>query len=482
MAPNDPDEKAPQGASEHPESLRVFRLFFVFLPETSMLRRFPFQLVVVSRFFSEIGQEGVFYGTLVAVAMEGSPFEASLIGGAKVLPGALLGLLGGAVADALPRRIALGLGYAAQAALCVVVPIVFGTSFMPLLLLVFGVSILNQFVGPSEKAVIPLVSSREQISTAAATMSLADSIATGIGTAAIAPIIMKSFGLRPMLFVSAAFLVFASIRIFALPFKQHIGAREALQRLNLSELDLGFRSAVSWLAGWPAVTTMIMVGLVVSVLSTISETLGPSYVGDVLGSDPANAVYVFAPAGIGAVVALSIAPWLIDRFHERWTAGLAVLLMTTALFAMAFIDTLAPVLAPISPMRLLELLGVELSDELLAAGFISIFTGFAISASSVAVQTYINRRVPMLQQGRVFGLQSIFANAAALVPMLLLGTIASLTSIEGILFFTPGVALVVVYGLLIIVSRLSGSEAPKGREVIASFWQEPVPAQESQNS
>ncbi len=304
-------------------SLPVFRLFFVFLPETSLLRRFPFQLVVVSRFFSEIGQEGVFYGTLVAVAVDGSPFQASLIGAAKVLPGAILGLFGGAVADALPRRIALGLGYVGQAALCIVVPIVFGTDFVPLLLLVFGISILNQFVGPSEKAVIPLVSSRDQISTAAATMSLTDSIATGIGTAAIAPIIMKVFGLTPMLIVSAGFLVFAAIRIFALPFRQHIGVREALENLHLTELDLGFRSALNWLSGWPAVTTMIMVGLVVSILNQISGTLGPSYVGDVLGEDPANTVHVFAPAGIGAVVALVAAPWLIDKLGERGTAAIA---------------------------------------------------------------------------------------------------------------------------------------------------------------
>ncbi len=380
------------------------------------------------------------------------------------------------MADALPRRIALVLGYVGQAALCIVVPLLFGTEYVPLLLLVFALSTLNQLIGPTEKAVIPLVASREQISTAAATISLASSIATGVGTAAVAPVIMKLFGLTPMLYVSAFFLLFAAVRAFALPIRKHIGVREALQRLDLSELDIGFRKAVSWLAGWPAVTTMIMVGLIVSILSMISETLGPNYVGDVLGEDPTNAVYVFAPAGIGAVVALLMAPWLVDRFGERWTALTAVLLMTAALFTMAFIDVLAPVLAPFSPLRLVELLGVELSDKMLAAAFVSMFTGFAVSASSVAVQTYVNRRVPMLFQGRVFGLQSVFANAAALVPMLLLGMLANLTSIEVILFFTPVVAFVAVVGLIFIVGRLSGKETPGGREVIASFWEEPEPA------
>ncbi len=473
MTATDSGELQPDGRREDHPPLPAFRLFFVFLPETSLLRRFPFQLVVISRFLSGIGQEGVFYGALVAVAIDGTPFQATLIGAAKVLPGAVLGLFGGAVADALPRRIALVLGYIGQAALCITVPLVFGTDYVPLLLLVFSISTLNQLIGPSEKAVIPLVASREQISTAAATISLASSIATGVGTAAVAPVIMKLFGLTPMLFVSAFFLLFAAVRAFALPIRKHIGVRTALQRLDLSELDIGFRRAVSWLAGWPAITTMVMVGLIVSILNKIMETLGPSYVGDVLGADPTNAVYVFAPAGVGAVVALLIAPGLIDRLGERPTALTAVLLMTGALFTMAFIDSLAPVLAPFSPLRIVELFGVELSDELLAAAFVSMFTGFAVSASSVAVQTYINRRVPMLQQGRVFGLQSVFANGAALIPMLLLGMIANLTSIEAILFFTPVVALVAVVVLLTIVARVSGKETPRGREVLASFWEEP---------
>ena len=482
MTPSDADDEGSVGHAEERTPLPAFRLFYVFLPETSLLKRIPFQLVIISRFFSEIGQEGVFYGTLVAVAVNGSAFQASLIGAARVVPGAVLGLFGGAVADALPRRVALGLGYAGQASLCVIVPLAFGTDFLPLLLLVFAVSILDQLVGPSEKAVIPLVASRNQISTAAATMSLTDSIATGVGTAAVAPVIMKVFGLEPLLYVCAGFLAFAGIRIFSLPIRQHISVRDALQRLDLSELDIGFRKAVSWLAGWPAVTTMIMVGLVVTILDKISETLGPSYVGDVLESDPANTVYVFAPAGLGALVALLLAPRLVDRIGERAMAMIAMVVMAVALFSMAFIDALAPVLAPISPMNAVRILGVELSDEILAAGFISLFTGFAISASSVAVQTYINRRVPMLQQGRVFGLQSVFANAAALVPLLLLGLIADLTSIEAILFVVPGVVLVLVYGLLRIVYRLSGRETPRGNEVIASFWEEPDAARRQRDS
>ena len=41
---------------------------------------------------------------------------------------------------------------------------------------------------------------------------------------------------------------------------------------------------------------------------------------------------------------------------------------------------------------------------------------------------------------------------------------------------TPVVAFVAVVGLLLVVGRLSGKETPRGREVLASFWEEPEAA------
>ena len=88
---------------------RVFRLLWFFLPETSIAKEPRFQQVVASRFLSDAGQQALAYGALIAVVRSGgSAFEAALVGVAAVLPPALFGLYGGAVADALPSRVALG--------------------------------------------------------------------------------------------------------------------------------------------------------------------------------------------------------------------------------------------------------------------------------------------------------------------------------------------------------------------------------------
>jgi hypothetical protein len=461
------------GGSGGQKELPIFRLFFFFLPETSLIRQFRFQLVVISKFLSEIGQEAVFYGALVTVAIDGNALEASLIGVARVLPGATLGLVGGAVGDALPRRVGLGVGYMVQAAICISIPLIFGTDFVALLLLVLGVNSLNQFVGPSEKAVIPLVTKKEEITSAASMLSLTDGIATGIGTAAMAPFVLVTFGADVLFYVCGGLLIFAAVRIFALPIRKNVTVRAALARLDLTELDVSFTSAFRWLAGWPAIVTIIMVGVVVTVLQTIGKTLGPSYVGDVLNEDPANSVYIFAPAGLGALVALVAAPWLNGKIGERLSTAIGVLVMSLSLFAMAFVDLLAPVFGPISPMNIVRIFTLDPSNELMVASFLTIFTGFAVSLSAISVQTYINKRVPQLQQGRVFGLQSVLANAAALIPLLLVGVFAELASIEAILIIAPGIVVAGAFGLLMLATRMAKGETPSGREVLDSFWEQP---------
>jgi MFS family permease len=390
-----------------------------------------------------------------------------------MVPAATLGLYGGAIGDALPRRVGLGLGYVVQTAICILVPLVFGTDLNGLLLLVFGVSVLDQFVGPGEKAVIPMVTKREQISTAASTISLADAIASGAATALLAPVLFKIWGADVLFYICGAFLAFAAIRVFALPLDSETTIRQALKRVNLTDPDLGFRNALRWLSGWPAISTMVMAGLVVSIIGKVTETFGPTYVEDVLGADPAFAVYVFAPAGLGAVVALGGAPWLIKKTSERWMAAVSILLLTLSLIALSFIDFLMPLFAPLSPLNVLKIFGIELSDDILAASFISLFVGFGSSLSSIAVQTYINRRAPQLHQGRIFGLQSILSNTAALLPVLFLGYMADLTSLEAVLLWAPIVIMFVIYGLLVLVDRFAGKETTRPGDVLASFWYEP---------
>src|SRR2546428_3681154 len=101
----------------------VFRILWFFLPEPSIARNLRFQHLLASRFLSEAGQQSLVFGSLVAVARGGgSALEVASVGAAALLPPALLGLYGGEVADALPKRTALAGGLTPQALLCFTMP------------------------------------------------------------------------------------------------------------------------------------------------------------------------------------------------------------------------------------------------------------------------------------------------------------------------------------------------------------------------
>jgi hypothetical protein len=155
------------------------------------------------------------------------------------------------------------------------------------------------------------------------------------------------------------------------------------------------------------------------------------------------------------------------------SAAIGFLVATLSLFLMGAIDVISPALAPVSPLSLVGVFDVALGDEVRAAGAISLFAGFATSLTAISVQTYINRRVPVLQQGRTFGLQNVLTNAAALVPLLSLGGLAVQVGIEPILLIAPWIVLIGAYLLILLASHFAGREAPTGLEVVSTFWEEP---------
>src|SRR5581483_10292136 len=114
---------------------------------------------------------------------------------------------------------------------------------------------------------------------------------------------------------------------------------------------LDVRGTLRWLAHERAVATMMFVAVLAGTASIVVQTLAPRYVSAVLGVDPADAVYVFGPSAIALLVALG---------------GFA--LTTAVLLLLGLLDhNLADLIAPVNPVRLLEVFGLSIDDELEAA-------------------------------------------------------------------------------------------------------------------
>jgi len=448
---------------------RAFRLFWLFLPEPAIARNLRFQHLLASRFLSDAGQQSLAFGALVSVTRGGaSSFEVSLVGVAGLIPPAVLGLYGGAVADALPKRVALAGVYSLQALLCFVVPIVFGTQLFDVLFLLLAVNSLGQVSGPTESAVLPLVASKEELASAASLINLSSAAGTAFGTALLAPVLVRAVGVEPVLYLAGVLLLLAASRVFDLPL---LGAPKRA-KVGYSLPHVSVRAAMQWLAAHPAVATMIVVAVVSGTANIMLQTLAPRYVQSVLDVDAADAAYVFAPSSVGLVLALVSAPSLMKIRGERLAALVGFFLTATSLFLLGIVGGVSAVVDPINPLRVVGLVGIDLGERLRTAGFIAMPLAFGVSLTATSVQTYINRRVPVSYQGRTFAMQNWLRNGSAIIPLLVLGAAATQFGVDTVLLASPLILLVVAYSLIFVSIRLAGLAPPSRLQVLESFWEE----------
>ena len=450
---------------------QVFRFLWLFLPEPSVARDVRFQHLMLSRVLSEAAQQSLTFGALVAVASRGgSALEVALIGVAALLPPALLGLYGGVVADRLPQKLALAGAYTGQAFLCFMAATFFDTADLGVMfVLILAVNALGQVSAPTESSVLPLVASDEELASAAALINLAAAIGQGTATALLAPLIVKGFGVGPVIYLAGALLLLAASRVFDLP----VGDRAwAGWRVSLPPMRVRLRAAVRWLVAHPAVGTMIVFSVLAATVNTVLATLAPRYVEAVLGTDATNTAYVFAPSALGVGLALVFAPLVIGRVGERMAAIAALSLSAISLFLLGLVDEMCAVVDPANPMHVAELIGWEMNGLTRTAGLLAIPLSFGVSLAATSVQTYINRRVPIRYQGRTFALQGVLRNGAAIAPLLALSAGAGALGADTVLLISPLLLLLVAWGLVFASFRISGLRAPGRLEVLESFWDE----------
>jgi MFS family permease len=460
------------------ERPRLRRFHHLILADISLLRRVDISILLASRTLSGAASAMLTYGAMVHLARIGaSQLEVSLLSASASLAALSFGLRGGAVADSAPKRLALAASYGAQAALCIVIPTFVGTDLLPILLLIFSVGILSQITTPAIKAAVAIVASAPEVATVTVLLGVASGVGTAIGSAILAPILIKLWDIRIVAYTAAFIFCLAASRALKLPGDP--GSAAAVRRQqkgSAAPRTFGARSMAEWLFAHQAVATMLLSGAIVTTLGDVVDTLQPVYVRTVLDTDPANTVYVFAPGAIGWGVGSLVAPRLVQRSGERWLVSLALVAFAAGMILFGLIDLVQGVLAPLSPLRLLSIFGIELSDGILAAGVIAILIQFSATCATVAVQTYVNRRVPLVGQGTTFGMQTTLAKALSIVATLSLGALATAFGVRLAFFLAPALVLAAAVSLIWGSYRARGDPAPPTwGNVFASYWDDVMP-------
>lgn len=436
-----------------------------------VLRNPGVRALIVSRFASVLGITTLSYGAMIYLAATGAPQLAiSVLGATSYVAALAFGIGGGALSEAMSKRRAMITAYALQAAACFILPTLWGPSIPGLLVLIFVIAALGQIVTPAVKAATALVATTSQVAAVAAIISVAGGIGAAAGTAFLAPFLIKAGSLQAVAYVAGSVLAIGAVRAWWLPPEaQSASLRQGVRDVDWVASVPTLRRTAEWVSANRQVGAMILVGSMVVALFDGMNTLVPVYLRDVLQTSPTNAALILAPGGIGFFVGTALGPWWMNRRGERAVGVAALSILSLGFVLFGVIDVVAPYLAPISPLRVLERFGFDLTPEIEAAGLISILTAFGSTGAGAAVQTYVNRYVLLARQATTFGMQEVLDNTLTVFAMLTFGGLATSFGPRVVFLIAPPLLVLVVVGLIRVGFRITAQDAPQTRAILRAL-------------
>ncbi len=438
----------------------------------SLLKRPSMQILAISRMATMLGIVTLSYGAMVYLAEEGySQFVISMFGVTRYAAALLFGIAGGVLADQMSKRNALVYAYAMQAALCFVVPTFFGTDVPQLLIVMILASILGQLTIPAIKAATSLVATPMEVASASALITVAGGVASALGSGLIAPVLINIGGIRAVMYGAGVILAIGAIRSRALPDEPNKHTFwKAFDAVEWRATLPSPGDTARWLFTHKGVGSIMLAGsLVLGIFDAIASIM-PVYLRDVLHISPVYTVYVMAPGAIGFVIGTMVGPLLINRIGERAIASAALMSMMAGCVGFYLIDLVTPVLSPLSPLIILEwIFSHPIAEDVKAASVLSIPLALGSTMGGAAVQVYVNRRVPLSQQGSTFGRQELLDNSIALSMVLLFGVVATMVGPRIVFVVAPAIVFAIVVLFAQYSYRHVGEVEPKFGKVANAF-------------
>ncbi len=387
-----------------------------------------------------------------AVLIEDMTHASGPMGGlvvATVIPGLLAGLWSGGLVDRYNRvyLLSASLGLRGLASALFLLPLPTDTWLSVVYLVNFLLAVLVQFELTAEAAILPDLVDKTQLLAANGIFGINALAAQGVGFLIVGPVLLRTNtlgttgGAAGLGFLIAMLLVMTLLRqpktstLHWLDRSEHSAAVEyPIRQLAASESLIGPR------AGWQFVSTdrptrraVIHLAAIYTLLMVV-VTLLPGFLTRVVGKSAAEFIILALPAGIG----FGLGAWIVSRYDHRFDAGFwgsgGLILSGLALISMAVWKS-----------------GSVATGLILAAAFL----GSSIALVIIPARAVLQSRPPAALRGRVWATQVLVNNAVALIPILLMGSLADQIGIQRMLFLIALIVLVV--GLADISVRLKNS-------------------------
>ena len=286
--------------------------------DLSLLSNLRFRRLLGSRVIGQTAQNALLYTLLILVVTKtDSSVQSTLLIIAFTLPSIILGIPAGAVADFLPKRFTLTVGYLLRAAVAGAL-IVYSGDVWTIFLLAAALSTVSQFFSPAEAASVPAIVHRQRFSAANALMVFTLIMGQVAGMVILAPLMFKLISEDAVFVVAIGLFLAASWVVAKIP----------LGRPPAEGGDPMSSSAEGMLQGFSVLRTnrqayLAVVYLVTATaLTKVLVILLPKYTRDVLDIAPEDTVFVAAPAAVGAALGLVLAPPLSRAVGSWRVAGL----------------------------------------------------------------------------------------------------------------------------------------------------------------
>ncbi len=391
-----------------------------------------FRRLVQARTLGQMGQNALLYALLIQVVEEtGSSIHSTILITAYTLPSIVLGIPGGVVAEVVPRRLLLTAGYVLKA-VATLGMIYYRGDIEMVYLMLMGFATVGQFMGPAESAALPRLVKPEQLASANSFLILTVMLGQVAGAVVMAPLLLKIFGVVAVEVVAVGLLAYAAVVISVVP-DSHLTApaKSSLPPVGLDQAIIeGWRILRSSKEAFMALVYLT----IVSTLGKAVAVLAPQYTHDVLNIATENAVYVMAPAAIGAVIALPATPLLARFFGASRVVAFSFFLFVAGIMSLGFVVYVRDFMlenVDFGFSFVEDRLGV--SSVITIAMLLAIPVGLGMTMVTIAAKSVLNAHAPPGTQARVFATQSAISDLSALLPLFIIGGIAELIGVRAVL-------------------------------------------------
>ena len=416
--------------------------YLTLLRKRSFLYLWLAQLISMTCFFASN------YAVLVLIEeVTGSTILVGLAIICFSLPALILGAPAGVFVDRVnKRRVLLASNFlrAIATLIFVISLLVDRHQLIPIYLLTLLISGIGQFFTPAEGATIPMLVSEEELVPALSLFNITFMLSQAIGFILLAPLILSllptytiaSVVIHPiesLYLIIAVLYAVCTVLIVLIPARDFIQvARGSQNRRNTQNLEIVSNMWTEMYQGWVFVRrnkklflAVVQLSFAGTLLLVIGELASP-IVTKLLLLEANKMALVFAPAGIGLVGGSVLMPRILPRLGKSRAVFTGAVALAAATVLLPLLTLAAKAIAP-SSWNTNPIL-------LICVALVMLIAGVALAFINIPAQTSMQEQTPEWIKGRVFALQLVLYNAAAIPIILFIGGIADLFGVDRVLY------------------------------------------------